>query len=612
MSRRAVPRPVSAPVRLLLLLLLALGLVVGLAPAAEAHALLESSTPGDGATLDAAPRELVLVFDEDVTLATVQVRVVDESGTVTSAPAARGEAGAETASTVHVPMPPLGRGRFLVRWSAVSSDDLHPTDGTLVFGVGTSVEAAGRGDDTLPGADGVGEGLLRWIALLGFGIALAGLLLRRRLSAASAGAWSPVTTLRRTVPRAALVGLVALAGLAALYVARVAVVGGLLPVLATPAVTLRWLLALLAAGLGLVLVRADSLRHHEFGAAACLAVAAAATTSTGHPATAGGATAALGALHTVVTVVWAGGVACVAVVAVAARRHGDRTSGRVAARAFTPIALVTLGTGLVTGLLLTGALLPSVGAVLSTSYGHLLLAKLALVGLALGSAAGTVLFLVRRPKRSPASTGVLAVMGEAVLLSAAVLAAATVAATHPASPSVWAPAADPPATTGELSTFGDDLVLTVGLGPGQPGANFATVGVLDTRRPAPATITSVSVEAGAAAPISAVAQSDPHRWVAKVDLASDGPLPVTVRVVRAGMPDVTATFPWTVAPATGTHLGGAPLAPITDRLAAALALLALLGLVVTVAVRRRRPGAADTAEPVAGQRAAESDALTGS
>ena len=47
---------------------------------------------------------------------------------------------------------------------------------------------------------------------------------------------------------------------------------------------------------------------------------------------------------------------------------------------------------------------------------------------------------------------------------------------------------DPPAATAvpTMTTNADDLIVTFALKPNQPGRNFVSLGVFDTRRPAPA------------------------------------------------------------------------------------------------------------------------------
>jgi copper transport protein len=390
------------------------------------------------------------------------------------------------------------------------------------------------------------------------------------------------------------VGAGAALALGVLYLGRIVEIGGLDPIVTAWDFTLRWIVAVVSAGIAWQLLRragrrgraSDSMASDSMVSVVLLVLAMTAITSTSHPTSAGIAIAVLGAVHTVATMLWACGAAVIAIVAVPALRRRDRSRAVGAARAFTPIALIALPLSLVTGLLLAGRLLPSVGALLNTDYGHALLIKLGLLAVGLLCAAGTVAFLVMDAGRRRSA---MIVAAEAVVLCAVVLAASSLAATHPASPVVWAPASEQAPTAGVLSQFADDLVVTVDVGPGRPGRNFVTVGVLDTRRPAPAPVAEVSLAVGAQPALVAVPQGQ-FQWMAVANVKDEGPVGLEVTVNRPGEPSVRVPFVWTLGPAVGTRLGGAPLAPITS---AAALLIGVVGLVALVAyavlrVRRRR------------------------
>ncbi|MBC7373050.1 MAG: copper resistance protein CopC, partial [Frankiales bacterium] len=88
----------SLPRRVLLLIVLAAGLLLGAAGPASAHPALVSSSPGAGYAVTDAPRELVLSFNEQVSLPSrpvtllgaggspVEVRVVVDGPTVRATP----------------------------------------------------------------------------------------------------------------------------------------------------------------------------------------------------------------------------------------------------------------------------------------------------------------------------------------------------------------------------------------------------------------------------------------------------------------------------------------------------------------------------------------------
>jgi hypothetical protein len=111
------------------MLLATLG-VLGLATPAWAHAKLRSSTPAAGATLAAAPTDVALTFNEDVTLGAGAAPI-----TVTGPDGTSWEIGQATlaGSTVSAPVTPTGpAGEYTLKWTVVS-DDGDPVSGTVVF-----------------------------------------------------------------------------------------------------------------------------------------------------------------------------------------------------------------------------------------------------------------------------------------------------------------------------------------------------------------------------------------------------------------------------------------------------------------------------------------------
>ncbi len=131
---------------------LALALAGALAPRADAHATLESTTPERGAALERPPGEVVLRFSEPVEVAFGAVRVIDAGGRQV----ARGDAyhpdGAGSAVAVRLP-PDLPRGGYTVTYRVISADS-HPVSGGFVFGVGAGAAApATEIADLLEGQD---------------------------------------------------------------------------------------------------------------------------------------------------------------------------------------------------------------------------------------------------------------------------------------------------------------------------------------------------------------------------------------------------------------------------------------------------------------------------
>lgn len=104
-----------------------------LAPAgpASAHAVLVSSSPAASAVVPSAPAEVVLTFSEGVRQVPDKIRVIAPDGS-------RADRGEPTFSggLVTVPVDPAGaRGTYLVSYRVVSADS-HPVSGAFTYSVG--------------------------------------------------------------------------------------------------------------------------------------------------------------------------------------------------------------------------------------------------------------------------------------------------------------------------------------------------------------------------------------------------------------------------------------------------------------------------------------------
>ena len=116
--------------RLALATWLALVTVVTGASGAAAHANLVSTDPAAGTVLAQAPETLTLTFDEPVTLAAASARLYDAQG-IEVASQARS---VDRVVTV-TPIDELGRGTFVLTYRVISTDG-HPVAGSLTFSVG--------------------------------------------------------------------------------------------------------------------------------------------------------------------------------------------------------------------------------------------------------------------------------------------------------------------------------------------------------------------------------------------------------------------------------------------------------------------------------------------
>lgn len=124
-----VRRTLTPVLFVLTLLLTTAALALGLATSASAHSELVSSMPEDGDTLDEAPSEIVLEFNEDIQDLGNEIVVVDSEGT----PVADGEPEVD-GPTVMQAVTGGAAGTFTVTWRVVSADG-HPISGELSYDV---------------------------------------------------------------------------------------------------------------------------------------------------------------------------------------------------------------------------------------------------------------------------------------------------------------------------------------------------------------------------------------------------------------------------------------------------------------------------------------------
>jgi copper transport protein len=117
--------------------LLALPVLFLWAPAAQAHANLESSEPADGAILAIAPERVILTFTEPPDPKLSSVQVLDATGAQVQEGKAQPVPGDDHALQVGLPSD-LSDGVYTVSWIAVSETDGHATSRAFAFGVGVN------------------------------------------------------------------------------------------------------------------------------------------------------------------------------------------------------------------------------------------------------------------------------------------------------------------------------------------------------------------------------------------------------------------------------------------------------------------------------------------
>jgi copper transport protein len=154
------------------LLLGLLGAALLLAGPASAHATLEQAKPSDGSRLKLAPKTVTLTFDENVGLGTAgYVHVTDKDGNRVDAKAAYhpGGDGQQVADDLR---DSLGDGTYTVSWRVVSADS-HPVAGTLRFVVGSGplvATSAGGGGATVDHVTSATFEIVRWLSYAGFAL----------------------------------------------------------------------------------------------------------------------------------------------------------------------------------------------------------------------------------------------------------------------------------------------------------------------------------------------------------------------------------------------------------------------------------------------------------
>ena len=150
-----------------------IGLLLGTAAPASAHAALIRTDPADGSVVKTAPARVVLTFSEGVLLSADSLRVLDPRGTNVATGSPGHADGSDSGATSTVTLRSgLGNGTYTVAWRAISQDS-HPVAGAFTFSIGapskTTVDlsgAAARGGGAASTLYGVG----RYFAYGGFAL----------------------------------------------------------------------------------------------------------------------------------------------------------------------------------------------------------------------------------------------------------------------------------------------------------------------------------------------------------------------------------------------------------------------------------------------------------
>ena len=450
-----------------------------------AHASLVEATPSEGAVLRRAPKRVVLRFDEAVSTVPGSVRVFDRQVERVDS----GDVEKPSSDSVSVGLrSDLPDGTYVVAWRVISADS-HPIRGAYAFSlgepVGSTADVVEAVLDQEAGSESVDLALavvrfvgLSLILLCVGGAAVVAFVVDRR---EAPGSW-------HWIALAAVGVLLALDSLAWIAFTGVKAAGFGLgetfswslsrEVLDTTFGKVWAVRALL--GLALAIVAAIALRRRRWDAGALLLLLASSIAVT--PALAGHARieGALGvfsdALHVAAAGVWVGGLAFLVLVLVEA--GGDRWSlaSRIVPRFSTlavasVVALVT--TGVVSGFLEVR----SWSALWETTYGRLLLAKVALLIplVALGAFNNRVSVpRIRQDAESRSRRLFVRTVGVELALMLVIVGVTTALVAEP--PARAAAAAKVVSRDGEVGPY--DYSLTVD--PARAGSNEVHVYLLDS------------------------------------------------------------------------------------------------------------------------------------
>lgn len=507
--------------------------VLWAAPAADAHAVLQSSSPAHGSTWESAPREVLLTFTEPVHPEASSAQVVDSAGRAVS----QGFEVSADGRTVRVRLGALSRGTYTVRWRALSRVDGHLSEGAVSFGVGEAPSAA-------PAAQGppAWQVALRWLGYLA-ALSLAGALAFGYLVVPAV----PGERMRPVRP-VVLGSAGALAVAAAVETAARAV---WLRAPGEPLWSSLWVLLrnsaegpslLLRLG-GAALAVDASLGSAPWVGVLAGGAALAGITATSHAWAVGAAAVVADWVHLAAASVWVGGLLCLALAL-----RGSRPREEVAqlAHRFSRWAAPSLLAVVVTGSYAAFLHVPDWRALADTGYGRWLAGKLALV--AALAALGAFNRYRLLPKVASARHALrrlqVSVRAEVGLACAVLLLAAGVAVS-------------PPARAVRAAGSAQQLLLAAAVGPArvvlsvqpaQPGWNRLTLTVRDPKGdPVPVDrplLRLRKLDVQATSPPLALQEETPGTYAAEgAYLSEAGFWEVEVVLRRRGRPDEVTWFP---------------------------------------------------------------------
>ncbi|MEJ0019662.1 MAG: CopD family protein [Acetobacteraceae bacterium] len=469
MSCRATERAPAGRRVLTIRLLIACLLLWTLRPAAaSAHAALLSSDPPDGSTLAAPPTGIVLRFNEAVTL--ISLRLVGPDGAEV-APAGAIDLREDT---VRAAYPAIDRhGAYLLSYRVTSADS-HPVSGAIAFSVGQSGPPAARGEAAAMSSDWtLPSEVARWLFYAALLTAAGGALFRALVEEVGA----PLCrSLALVALLAAVVGGVQV-GLRGALLADLPV-AGLFTALAWRTGAQTTLFTSLAVGTLGLLVCAIGLCRRGRSARVAGAIGAALAVGgfplSGHAASADPRwlTGSAIGIHALAAAVWLGAFLPLRALLAGTERQ---QSGVVAVlRRFSTLAVPAVAVLVVSGMVLAAVQVVRPAALVASTYGVLLLAKLSAVVALIGLAAANRQWLTPAlaASRPHATRRLRASIGAEMAVAGVILAVTAVLTLTP--PPRVAPAAEETLHRVAVAA-GSEVRADVDVTPGRAGWNRIVV-----------------------------------------------------------------------------------------------------------------------------------------
>ena len=439
---------------------------VAMAGVAHAHALLLSSDPAGGSTVQTAPTQLTLNYSEEPDPQLSQIDLLNSSGATvdTGPPTLQGQ------KTLVVPITgDMPDGVYTVSWSAVSVDDGHTTTDSFSFGVGVKAPTGPASAAAPPSASGPTV-----LGVAGKALLYAGLMLVVAVAVVGEGVFGGAPKARPRI--AAWAGVAAVVGSIGLLLSQEQGTHAALRRFLSSQVARTPIALVVVCVIGAILAFVATRRPERWlpWAAGIAAAIAMALRAHGGHATAT-STPVLSQVeqwvHMIAGACWAGGL--VLLILLIRERRDDPPVAL--ARRYSTVALTAIAVVVATGLLRSVSELGGIGQLVhiwDSSYGRTLAIKVAAVLVVIGLGAINRYRSVGRlatdpsPLRRIASTEVVAAVG--ILLLTATL-------TSFAPPTNGGGSAPPPpsnvvALTG--SDLGTTTTVALTVTPAQPGPNL--------------------------------------------------------------------------------------------------------------------------------------------